>query len=342
MKELLVEEARPMYEAANRFKAQSSWKWMSSSHIFGVQDPESDQIGYCSIMGNGGEMFGMAVYFGGEGFNFLVDLINGDIDQHPMYLQHCLLLSFDQRSELSAQEYKQLKQLGYSYRGRNAWPTFQLYEPGYVPCPIFSDKHMRFFATCIEQAIEVANEVRNEPDILFPEDGVHILTRVPSSRSSQRTWKSQWIAPHLDHNNEAVDELTLPNEFYIEKIRRIPAKHDCLWEFGNFHLPFATKDKERDYFPKVMLVTEPSSGLILHSTIESKQVSAQQCLNELVQLVLRLEYKPMRLVLSDTLLAQSLLPAMKSFDIEVFTTERLLMAEDCMEDMIQSLGRSPF
>ncbi|WP_413405466.1 DUF6930 domain-containing protein [Paenibacillus amylolyticus] len=334
---LLIEEARPLYEAANRFKQQASWQWLSNSHTFGVQDPESGQIGYCTVMGNGGEMYGMAVYLGTEGLNTLANLMQGYVTENPVFTQHCLLLSFNNRDELTSEEYKQLKALGYSYRGRNAWPTFHLYEPGYVPGPVRKAEDLRFFATCVEQAIEVASVVQSDPDQLFPSDQRLFLTRVPelSSDGQALTWSSQWVEPQPIVVEETASILI--DEFQQARLRKLPCPPESFWEFGLSYLPTAIGDKERPYFPQIIVVTEPASGMIIHSAVAEQKRSFQQCAEELVDLLLQREYRPSRLILSRPELAQALLPLLTSIDIEVYTAEQLPMVEDVLQEMSQFL-----
>jgi hypothetical protein len=55
-------EWRKLYQAAIRVKEIASWDWMTETDIFGVQGPETDEIGFVSIMGMLGEHLAVAVY----------------------------------------------------------------------------------------------------------------------------------------------------------------------------------------------------------------------------------------------------------------------------------------
>lgn len=336
---LLIEEARPLYEASNRFKQQASWQWLSSSHIFGVQDPETGQIGYCTVMGNGGEMYGLAVYLGTEGLDNLFNLLQGNNVEDPVFTQHCLLLSFENRDELSSEEYKQLKALGFSYRGRNAWPTFHRYEPGFVPGPVREAKDLRFFATCVEQAIEVASSVQSDPDQLFHSDQQLFLTRVPerSSDGQAWNWSDQWVEPVPLVVEEEPAQAARIDEIKLARLRRLPCPPESFWEFGLFYLHTAVGNKGRPYFPQILIISEPASGMIIHSAVAEKKRSSEQCIEELVDLLLQREYKPSRLILTLPNIAQVLLPLLTSIDIDVYTADRLPMVEDVLQELNQFL-----
>jgi len=62
-----LNEWRKLYQAAIRIKEIAPWEWMTETDIFGVQDPETDEISFVSIMGMLGEHLSLAVYRGGEG-----------------------------------------------------------------------------------------------------------------------------------------------------------------------------------------------------------------------------------------------------------------------------------
>jgi hypothetical protein len=59
---------RELVKAADGFYAERPWEILTEETIFGVLDPESGQTLYCTILGQLGEVFGMAVYPGPDGW----------------------------------------------------------------------------------------------------------------------------------------------------------------------------------------------------------------------------------------------------------------------------------
>ncbi|GAK12355.1 plasmid pRiA4b ORF-3 family protein [Geomicrobium sp. JCM 19039] len=105
-----------------RFKAAAPWKALNSDDIIAIKHPEMEKMLYCSVMGALGEMYGMAVYQGDEGLQSLLGVLEGTEDGLN---QKCLMLSFDNRNDLTNRDYRLIKDAGHTFRGKNAWPLFR-------------------------------------------------------------------------------------------------------------------------------------------------------------------------------------------------------------------------
>ena len=104
-----IDNLRALYSAADDFKKSKCWDWMYDNDVFGVMDPESGEIAYCCIMGNGGENFGLAAYLGEVGFRFLHELLSGvtdPSDEDNLYHQSSLLCTFDDKNLLDSNDLK--------------------------------------------------------------------------------------------------------------------------------------------------------------------------------------------------------------------------------------------
>ena len=66
-----IQEWKDLYSLAIDFKKLKCWNFMWDSDIFGVQNPETGEIGYCCIMGSAGEHFAMGVFPGTKGLEGL-------------------------------------------------------------------------------------------------------------------------------------------------------------------------------------------------------------------------------------------------------------------------------
>lgn len=53
-----------LLELAEELKQFQPWKWIDDDQIFAIQDPETKEYVYCSIMGAGGMEYGLSAFIG--------------------------------------------------------------------------------------------------------------------------------------------------------------------------------------------------------------------------------------------------------------------------------------
>lgn len=46
-----------LYQAAIAFQQAAPWECMDNEDLFAVENPDDGEVGYCSILGSGGEEF---------------------------------------------------------------------------------------------------------------------------------------------------------------------------------------------------------------------------------------------------------------------------------------------
>src|SRR5665648_400943 len=177
-----LEEWKTLYEAALEFKELAPWNWMHDTDIFGVKDPVSGEIGYCCIMGAEGKYYALGLYLGSKGLYGLSDILSGDFSESnddTMFIQNCLMASFEDRKNLQKQDLQQLKALDLKFRGRDAWPLFRNYTPGFVPWYLKRDE-VRFLTIALRQAVGVSLRFKTYPEMLGnPCELNYFFVRVP-------------------------------------------------------------------------------------------------------------------------------------------------------------------
>jgi hypothetical protein len=70
---------KKLYDTALAFGAIEPWGWMSDIDVFGVQNPESGEIGYCCVLGELGEVYGLVVYLGSAGLEQHREIESGKV-----------------------------------------------------------------------------------------------------------------------------------------------------------------------------------------------------------------------------------------------------------------------
>ena len=259
-----LREWERLYAAALQFKEIESWKWMTDSDLFGVQDPLTAEIGYCCVLGNLGEVFGLAVYLGTEGLKGYLDIQMAETRPSPeevLNRQRCLMASFEDRRFLEQRDIQIIKKLGLRFRGHNQWPLFRSYCPGYHPWYLTA-KEAGFLALALQQAIEVCLQFKQDPDMLISPKPHCLWVKVPYKQGRALKWKGQWLKPKpMKIKLDVVDEIRL------EKVRKKQLSRGGIWEVGLIPSPMGVKDspRSRPYYPHIWLWVDHHSYLVLNS-----------------------------------------------------------------------------
>lgn len=136
-KEATLEQWKVLYETATRIKELKPWEKFWDMDLIGVRNGEEEDTVFYSILGRGGNCYGIAVYEGYEGLNsFMMLTMQESMNLKPeyaMFHQKNLTCYWGNREELTAKQRKIIKDLGYSFRGKNQWLYFLSFEPGYYP-----------------------------------------------------------------------------------------------------------------------------------------------------------------------------------------------------------------
>jgi len=271
-----LQEWKRLYEAAIGFKKIKCWAWMLDSDIFGVKNPETGEIGYCCVMGRLGEHFALAVYLGTEGLKGYLKMQSGEIPGgiELLMLQKCLMASFEDRAVLQQSDLEVIKKLDLKFRGRNEWPLFRSYLPGYHPWYLTGEE-ARFLILALQQAVEVALRFKEDPDMLIPPERGYFFVRVAEKEGEGWRWKDAWLEPSPIEEEEIVAEPVDENR--LERIKGRARRQQRILEIDFFYSSQGIREeKERPYYPYVLLLADHYSGLILCAHIAKPLKSEYQ------------------------------------------------------------------
>jgi hypothetical protein len=266
-----LDEWRRLYQAAVRVKELAPWEWMMEEDIFGVQDPESQELGFVSVMGANGEHFAVAVYLGPQGLYGFLDLEEEGIDASPYRLFEVpqLQASFEDRDILQKEDRDVLKALGLKFRGQNAWPMFRSIRPGFYPW-FLEGWEARLLTCALEQALDVTPRFEADPSLLGVPEGAFFV-RTPLKAEVGIGWEDRVVrVPPPAPVQATVDDLTRRR---LEGLSRGGQK----LEVDVFMLPDACREgKGRPFFPYCLLMVEARSGVILFHDLLQPQPSLEE------------------------------------------------------------------
>jgi hypothetical protein len=334
-----LQEWKDLYDAAIRFKKLESWNWMWDSDVFGVQDPDSGEIGYCTILGSLKEVFALAVYMGTAGLQGYQKMQLGEV--HPMdllFVQNCLMASFEDREYLDKPDLKIIKDLGLKFRGRNAWPLFRRYEPGYAPWFI-TDHEARFLTLALEQAIEVSLRVRENEHLLEADKGDRRLVRISrKTAGGQVEWTDKWMKPKpLD---EEKREVPPPDEVRLQKINKSASGRGGVWEVDSFFSPAAVREgKTKPFYPYMVLVADHATGIILSFDMTMPDEYGAFLPEQFLNAVERAGFIPEEVLVTKEEVMDLLDAVASNLKIEVRMVDVLEMIEEARGGMVEMLSR---
>ena len=297
MNETTKDNWSTLYQAAIVFQQAAPWEWMDNEDLFAVENPDDGEVGYCSILGSGGEEFGLGMFVGEDGYDRYAKLIAEEMEpedfEESMMMRGISMLFVD-RGVLQKKDHEVIRSLGLRFRGRNAWPFFRSQRPGYVPW--FLEKaEVLFFTTAIQQALVVADEARGgKLDLLEEEPENLILTRLYRDAKWHEEWRK---APKLGQEQETHAENIDPvkeAELYLLR-GRVGGLSGC-WELDIFALPMPIgKVSERPHFPLCFLATEKKLGLILGTNLTEPWLTFSEKQDEIIQILRKADQLPLEI-----------------------------------------------
>jgi hypothetical protein len=259
-----LKEWKNLYEAAIKIRGIEPWEWMKETDIFGVQNPKTGEIGYCCIIGELGEVLAVAVYNGTEGLQGYNKIQKGQIkpeDSDSLFIQDCLMLSFENRKFVQEDDREIINELGLKFRGKNAWPVFRSYKPGYFPW-FLNMNEVLFMTDALQQAADVCFRLKENRKLLHAPKKNQYLIKVFEEKGGIGFWKDEWMEPSpLKKKGEGISEPV--DEIRIQRLKKTAKPVTAVWEIDFFHTPTPVLQGERPFFPHAIMIMDHDSSFIL-------------------------------------------------------------------------------
>ena len=293
------EEWQGLYNAAVEFKKLACWDWMYDDDLFGVQNPEDGEV--------------------------------GETDPDAFHYQKCLMASFVDRNYLQKADLQLIKKLGLRFHGRNAWPMFRNYRPGYIPW-FLTKKEVLFLTAAIEQAIDVALRFRENEGLLTSPGGDEYLIRVPDKVENIILWKDRWMKPAPMEKIRVFDDRV--DEVRIQKIKRKTDQTDAIWEIEIAFSPTPVREKkQRPYFPRMLTVLDHYSMMVLDFHMFEISSDAAEFRNHLLRFLEKIEMLPKEILIRKDETLQLIAPIASLLEIHVRPVPGLLAFEEFYRSM---------
>lgn len=330
------EQLSELYAAAKDFKQAQPWKWMHDLDLICVENPKDKKLGYCSVMGGAGEHFALGVYMGDEGLASLGKLmdVKGPVShQHILHAQDCLMCSFEDRELLTSEDRKQIKSLGLSFRGKNAWPMFRRYEPGYEPWYL-NEEECVFLTHALRQTLFVVANMLTKQVLQQIEHGITIA-RYSELKNGQLEWHSK--EQRINFPTLTVTTVTIDDDMLIQRLKKTGRKSKHLLQVDISYMPSAVQEKRnaRPYFPRLIVIADAQSGMIVDfEMFQRMDDDIDITLNKLIHF--SLEYGlPQEIQVRSEAMVAILQDLCDKTGIQLKLVKRLACIDEMMRDMVQ-------
>ena len=150
-----------LYDLAYQFRKSKIWKKMREDELFAVELDGGD-VGYCIVMGSGGEHVALAVYPGALALSSLRRIKDGfEMDSDAPFLQDSVQCCLEEKDELPPEEVDEIRSYCKTYGApfRSPLPTFLRVSP----CRLLSfpreEKDWKTIETALSVLVKIAEVI---------------------------------------------------------------------------------------------------------------------------------------------------------------------------------------
>jgi uncharacterized Zn finger protein len=327
---------KSLYLACGQFRSLAPWDWMDDSQVIGVEDPSSGQIGWCVVMGNARETFGLWICRGAHGYAGYALMASGmEPDFDAIAKMDYLSLSYGDKRELDRKDLDLIQESGLKPRGRNAWPLLRAKAPWRPPWWLNAGE-AEFMTLALGQVCKKAIELKLNPRTRLVK-GAKLLVRKPIRTDSKLQWRDAWVEPGVP----APEGVTVaPNAREIDAIRKRAPVTGEIWEADVFPLKALVEKEGIPYYPMTLLVVTRGGSPVVHFKASEPGPGGWQFLSEsFVEGLKKAGRTPRQLRVARPEVAGMLAPLCAALGVKLKEVERLSVLESVkwdFEDYLQT------
>lgn len=296
-----------MLAVAFQYRDTELWEMLEDCDVFAFRLSDGE-VGYCCVMGYGGEHLALALYRGDKGFSTYLKTIRfndkrfSDFEMIEMASTFdCINCDFMQAADMHAKVKKLIRKYadahGVKIHRQKGWPDFVRHQPFKMSRGINSEKDANDMVEALRAAIAVAEVLTNQspekvgfdPEGNYPTDegGKPVPYLIPNADGTYN-WDRIKLPAFLP------DEWPAPkftNDILARSVEKLPASG--LFQMKLVHMPVPMGDGENeDAFLPAMLLCVNDEAVFPVVSMESLVDNPEQILVELVENLRNIGYKP--------------------------------------------------
>lgn len=337
-KEAAIEQWKKLYEVATRLKEMKPWEKFWDLDIIGIREGAEEDTAFYSILGRGGDCYGIVVYEGYEGFNdFMMLTMKEQLNlpmEYVMFSQKNLTCYWGNRDELTENQRKIIKEMGYKYRGKNQWLYFLSFEPGYYPYNLDQDEVVRMtnYFLNLELALQCYESEQVRVD--FEHGEMYYF----EFGEDKKTWKFE--ARPLPFTSFQFGNLLITDDELLEDLKNAP-KCKAVLEADIAILGISVSDKKfkRPANPATCMIADAASRMMLSCKLQEPGEDAIVALaEEMIGFIFQYG-APKEVRVSNILVEAGLEQICQTCGIKLRRVRTLRAIEEFREEMGRFYGR---
>lgn len=331
-KEASLEQWGTLYEIATRIKEHKPWEKFWDMDLIGIRTGAAEDTVFFSILGRGGECYGITVYEGYAGLNrFLMLAMQQELhlsSDYAMFEQRNLTCYWGNREELTDKQRKTIKELGYSYRGKNQWLYFLSFEPGYYPYNMDEEEVLRMSGHLQNLESALQRYEREPVEVDFESANMLLAT------FAEDTGDVQLEEARLPFTSYQFGELRIEDEKLLSNLAAAPRCKAVLEaEVAMMGAEVTDKKYSRPAHPALVLLGDAASGAILDFYMSEPEDEPMISLAEMVVEFVTQHGAPREIKVSNMIVEASLTQLCQVCGIKLSRVKRLPAIDSFRQSM---------
>lgn len=327
---------------ALQFRTLKLWEYLDDSMIFGVRLSDGE-VGYCCIMGNGGQHYALALYKGISGFSTYLNSLNGTgvDDRFELFQTYdCMNCEYENApdSNLTSAQKKLVRAVAGERHIKmcrpKGYPEFIRYDRGLIR-PELNENEIENLGMALKAGIEVAKRVEGMTlsqlgELGFAEDGYYPNPsggdRIPlleMQEDGEFKW-SQTVTPKAE--GPCFPVLLFNNQLSLGRLKAM--KRMGAFQCKVMHLQSLLKCDEGLYYPLIIALIDDNGMAYPVMQTSDNPHAEDEILEELAFTLISMEAYPEVIMVDDEYSETFLTDFCKKAEIKLEMTSYLPELEE--------------
>jgi hypothetical protein len=337
------ETMKALLAATTEFAAAKLWEEMCDSDVVGLIDQITGETRLACVLGNGGEVFGLAVYRRSGGIRWILNMLNDPekcLGFAGVEGMDALKVEFLPKNQLLKEDLAALEAVDFKPAGRGlVWPQFQSTQPGYMPWFIDQSEAEQLLADLqsLTKFAVLFHQHRNLFDNRPPSEIPFLPNPMPNRplQLENLDWRPMIALP------ETVDPFKATEE-QLTQLHSLNRESQSTMEYGCMVLPGAIMENGRPCYSRISLLVEHRRGLMLGFKLALGTKPYTECAGSgLVQSLIKCKVLPGKILIDDERLESILGPVCDELKVKLVLSEELQNLADAKASLDQYMLTGP-